>query len=70
MSPWQWEVVEHKLESKCGFWFLPPGRFGIEVGQVQQIFALNVARAHVIADGVTHDSARGINEQRQLWLRN
>ncbi len=36
--------------------------------KVEWIFALDIARAHVIADGVSEDSATRIDGQGDLWL--
>ena len=50
-----------------------PDRAGAVVNlrlrQIEQIFPLDVARTHVIADGVADDLAARVDDQRQLRLR-
>src|SRR5258708_38154058 len=37
--------------------------------QIEWVLALNIARAHIIANGVADDPAWGAHHQSQLWLR-
>jgi hypothetical protein len=37
--------------------------------QIKRVFRFNIARAHIVADGVAHDCPVRIDQQRQLWLR-
>jgi hypothetical protein len=43
-------------------------RIDLRLGQIEKVFALNVARAHVIADGETDRVLHVSLEQSQFWF--